>query len=160
MPTNYRKIDKTYLTTILSTITFDGKALPVFAGHKRNDSLPYIFITSAKTAHDGDYAEIQLDNRTYYRKLGYNINLVYILDENEAKNAIIEDSVDEIEQLLLDKFENEAVQNCAVASGVNPWQDLIFRGSSEEFAGENINLKQGTLVRAFFIDVYHLTSKT
>ena len=158
---NYREIHKNYLVQYINQIQFDGKNLPAFPRRTIAEDLPYIFITSAETEYvENDARSSMYDNHTYMRKLNYNLNLVYLIGENVEEFEISEDSIDVLEQLIMDKFENQDVRNCMIANGVNPWTNLIFTRSSAPLAGEEINLPAGHLVKVFFIEIWQLVPTT
>jgi hypothetical protein len=158
---NYRLTDKQYLKTYLETVTFDGKALPVYTKHTISDHTPYCLVSSAGLIPN-DGANTLHDTGHYKRGYRYQIHLAWLATLGEAPTQVTEDSIDELEASIIDLLQSQAVRDCEEVSGESPrtakWLDLSLDNEvSAPMSGLRIALSENHFIKTFFVKIQHET---
>lgn len=146
---DYRSYHKDRLKTLIeANVQFDGQAISVNKYRTASsENFPYIFLSSGGMNGFDLY-----DTGTYIHDFGYQINIVWNLNDDEAKAQIVEASVDEIEGLLVDFLSTKKVRDSTdYPNDQNKWQDLQIVSVSEPYNGADIQFTEDTLVKSINI---------
>lgn len=144
---NYRALDKAKIKELLESLAWDGGNLTVYTERTISSENPYVIIGSSRFQPNSS-SDTVLDTATYDQLYFYEIRLVWQATDNHGESELAEESIDEIESLIIEKLISKEVRN----SPAN-WEDLVLTAVDGASFGDQDQL---FLPSNFFIKKFQL----
>lgn len=154
-----RQKHKEYLQSYLQSINYKGDNMIVYTELKtKTGGYPFIMISSG-TLTPNYNSDSTMDINTYKRLYEYTITIVQVVTEFELQNIGMQRSLDDVEELVIDKLQSKQVRDCSpYQADFESWQDLYISSSVSTATTTNIEQQENLVYKTFTVTAEYIHS--